>query len=284
MTVTGSATEAQDYHPLPRLVEIPAGTNTVDLAVEPIDDWSVDETESVTLSLLPDPGYSCGPFSNATVDIVSDDTLALVVPFTMRVAEGTTKPLIGVLTAAPAAPLTLTFSMMPRSYTTLTLPANPTTVTRDPGNWDQPFSVTITVPENTETNESHMGSVNIDAPGIPGTEVTIWEVDNEKPNLIIDPDILFVPEGSNAELRVKYTSPPTQTTNVLVKVAAGSTPDPDLQVVSGTNMVFDATNWNIWQTARFAAGQDVDSENGARIEITGTNSATRSFYRLGVSR
>jgi hypothetical protein len=262
VTVSGRATEARDYQPLPRLVEIPAGSATVDLAVAAIDDWSVEETESVTLSLLPDPGYTCGPFSNATVDILSDDTLALVVPYSMRVAEGTTKPLIGVLTAAPAAPLTITFSMMPRSYTTFTLPATPTTVTRDATNWDQPFSVSITVPENAKTNEFNMGSVYIDAPGIPGTSVTIWEIDNEAPNLIIDPDMLFVPEGGNAELRVKYTYPPTQPTNVLVKVAAGSTPDPDLQVVSGTNMVFDATNWNVWQTAVFAAGQDADCLNG----------------------
>ncbi|MBM4149630.1 MAG: hypothetical protein FJ224_11420 [Lentisphaerae bacterium] len=265
LTVDGTATEAEDYQMLTRLVVIPAGTNAVDLAVRAIDDWSVEETESVTLSLLPDPGYSIGPFSNATVDILSDDTLALVVPSRMRVEEGTIKPLTGVLTAAPAAPLTITFSIMPRSYTTCTLPANPTFVTRDATNWYQPFSVNITVPENVKTGEFNMGSVNIDAPGISGTEVTIYEVDNEKPNLIIDPDILFVPEGSNAELRVKYTYPPTQTTTVLVQIASRSTQDPDLQVVSGGTMVFDAANWNSWQIARIAAGQDEDWLDGRGV-------------------
>jgi hypothetical protein len=285
VTVSGRATEARDYQPLPRLVEIPAGTNTVDLAVEPIDDWSVEPTESVTLSLLSDPGYTCGPFSNATVDILSDDTLALVVPGSMRVAEGTTKPLIGVLTAAPAAPLTITFSMMPGSRTTFTLPATPTTVTRDATNWDQPFSVSITVPENAKTNDSNQGVVYIDAPGIPGTSVTIDEIDNELPKLIIDPDILFVPEGSNAELRVKYTYPPTQTTTVLVQVATGGTSDPDLQVVSGGTMIFNAANWNVWQAARIAAGQDADWQDGVascglRLQGNGWNEFGFPVYEV----
>jgi len=73
LQILGSASSPADYAPLPTTVEIPAGTNSVDLIVTPVDDVTDETNEMVTIKLLPSPGARLGSPSLASITIVDDD-------------------------------------------------------------------------------------------------------------------------------------------------------------------------------------------------------------------
>ena len=73
LQVLGSANAPADYLPLPTTVMIPAGTNSVDLIVTPVDDATDETNELVTVKLLPSPGARLGSPTLASITIVDDD-------------------------------------------------------------------------------------------------------------------------------------------------------------------------------------------------------------------
>ena len=73
LQILGSASAPADYAPLPTTVEIPAGINSVDLIVTPVDDATDETNETVTIKLLPSPGARLGSPSLASITIVDDD-------------------------------------------------------------------------------------------------------------------------------------------------------------------------------------------------------------------
>ena len=73
LQVLGSANAPADYAPLPTSVVIPAGANSVDLIVTPVDDATDETNETVTINLLPSPGARLGSPDFATITIVDDD-------------------------------------------------------------------------------------------------------------------------------------------------------------------------------------------------------------------
>src|SRR6185369_10615391 len=62
-----------DYLPLPPFAIIPAGSNSVDLIVVPVDDATDETNETVTVNLLPSPGARLGSPDIATITIVDND-------------------------------------------------------------------------------------------------------------------------------------------------------------------------------------------------------------------
>ena len=73
VTITGTATPGADYVPLPDTVTIPAGAESADIDVVPLDDALFEANETVTMSVAPDPAYLPGAPSSATVVVTSDD-------------------------------------------------------------------------------------------------------------------------------------------------------------------------------------------------------------------
>jgi PKD domain/Calx-beta domain/Carboxypeptidase regulatory-like domain len=73
LQLLGSASAPADYTPLPTTVVIPAGTNSVDLIVIPVDDATDETNETVTIKLLPSPGARLGSPNLASISIVDDD-------------------------------------------------------------------------------------------------------------------------------------------------------------------------------------------------------------------
>lgn len=71
--VGGTATPGEDYVALPGALTIPAGETYRTILVMPIDDYSFESDETVTVSLLTGTGYSVGDPSVAIVTIVEDD-------------------------------------------------------------------------------------------------------------------------------------------------------------------------------------------------------------------
>ncbi len=73
--VSGTAASGNDFAELGvnGTLTIPAGTNTALLDLLPLDDPTEETAESVTVTLLPRPGYRVGDPASATILLVSDD-------------------------------------------------------------------------------------------------------------------------------------------------------------------------------------------------------------------
>lgn len=71
--VGGSATAGIDYLELGGTVTIPAGSDSVNIDVSPIDDSDVENDETVILTLSLDSQYTIGASAQATITIISDD-------------------------------------------------------------------------------------------------------------------------------------------------------------------------------------------------------------------
>lgn len=73
LQILGSASAPSDYAPLPTTAVIPAGSNSVDLIVVPVDDSTDETNETVTINVLPSPGIRLPGTDTATISIVDDD-------------------------------------------------------------------------------------------------------------------------------------------------------------------------------------------------------------------
>jgi N-acetylneuraminic acid mutarotase len=71
--IGGSAEEGTDYESLGGSVIIPAGQNSVEVSIDPIDDLLAEESESVTLTVAPGDTYEISE-SGATLNILDDDS------------------------------------------------------------------------------------------------------------------------------------------------------------------------------------------------------------------
>src|SRR5205814_5880752 len=72
-TLTGTADNGTDYQRLPNSVTFPAGSFSVRIVVQPIDDAEIEGDETVVLTLSPDFNYYAGPPGSATV-VIKDKT------------------------------------------------------------------------------------------------------------------------------------------------------------------------------------------------------------------
>jgi hypothetical protein len=72
-SVSGTATNGTDYQQVRPRALIKAGRDAVNVPVKPIDDAIAESDETVILTLSPDPGYTIGSPSSATVTIHSNE-------------------------------------------------------------------------------------------------------------------------------------------------------------------------------------------------------------------
>jgi hypothetical protein len=72
-TVTGSATQANDYRSLPGSVTIPTGAPSATITVTPVNDTLKEGSETVVVRLASNPGYTVGSPRSATVTIADND-------------------------------------------------------------------------------------------------------------------------------------------------------------------------------------------------------------------
>lgn len=74
INVGGTATSGVDYTALPAQVIIASGSRSNVVLVTPVNDVVVEPTETVVLNALPGAGYTLGLATNATVQLLDDDT------------------------------------------------------------------------------------------------------------------------------------------------------------------------------------------------------------------
>ncbi|MDB6149846.1 MAG: peptidase and in kexin sedolisin [Chthoniobacter sp.] len=73
LTVSGSATNGTDYSAVPTIVNIPAGSTTVNIPITAVDDSFIEASESVVIAVGPSPSYVTGLPASATVTIADND-------------------------------------------------------------------------------------------------------------------------------------------------------------------------------------------------------------------
>lgn len=73
-TVGGTATAGVDYTSLPGTVSIPNGSSSATIIVVPVDDSTVESTETVLLTLTSGTGYTVGTPNSASVSILDNDS------------------------------------------------------------------------------------------------------------------------------------------------------------------------------------------------------------------
>ena len=61
--------------PLGATIEIPAGSDSVDIEVSPMDDAEIEGLETLVIRLLPNAVYSLGQDTDAAVEFIDDDTI-----------------------------------------------------------------------------------------------------------------------------------------------------------------------------------------------------------------
>jgi uncharacterized protein YaiE (UPF0345 family) len=79
---------------------------------------------------------------------------------------------------------------------------------------------------------------------------------------VTDQDTIQIPEGSTASFNVRLSAQPTTDIDVTVARESG---DADISVISGGNLTFTTSNWNIDQTIALQAAQDTDTDDGQAI-------------------
>jgi hypothetical protein len=113
-TLSGTASNGADYVALPGTLTIPAGQDSANFTVTPINDSLVEGTETVVATLASNPGYNIGNPGRATVTMIDDDSpgVALAATDTSAAEAG---PDSGVFTftrtGSTANPLTVYFSV-----------------------------------------------------------------------------------------------------------------------------------------------------------------------------
>jgi hypothetical protein len=76
-TIGGTATPGTDYTALSGSIAFASGDTTKDITVTPLADAVTEDTETVTLTLLPAAAYTVEPENSATVLVVDEDQVAV---------------------------------------------------------------------------------------------------------------------------------------------------------------------------------------------------------------
>jgi len=94
INLTGTASNGQDYLPLPNSVIIPQGTTWVDVEVRPLGDRKTEGNESVTLSITASSAYTVDGPDNMTLIITDGPLLNAPTQLLNRLAEGTPQKIV----------------------------------------------------------------------------------------------------------------------------------------------------------------------------------------------
>ena len=80
--------------------------------------------------------------------------------------------------------------------------------------------------------------------------------------ILTSEDVVAVPEGGTVTFRVKLNAAPVGLTTVTVSRVTG---DPDLVVQSDSSLIFNASNWDTYQTVTLSAAEDADTVDSEAV-------------------
>jgi Calx-beta domain-containing protein len=227
-TIAGTATSGSDYTALPGSVTIPARQRSATISVRPIDDETLEPSESVIATVAARPSYIVGTASSATVTITDDDVLPTVTVtatdaaaaepsdpgvFTVTRTESTTTSLVVSYTAAGTATAGSDYTTVSGS---LTIPAGASTA-----------RITVTPTDDTTVESAETVLVTLRASsrytiGTPSTAtVTITDDDVQSAVTVVATGAAATEPSSTGTFTVTRTG--STTTALTVSFALGGT-------------------------------------------------------------
>jgi hypothetical protein len=114
VSIAGTATSGSDYTPIGTTIIIPAGSSSATVLVSPLQDTIGERSETVVLTIEPDPDYSVIRSRRLATVVIADDEPAVSVVATDRTAgeQGSATGTYRVTRTGPTTdPLTVLFTM-----------------------------------------------------------------------------------------------------------------------------------------------------------------------------
>ncbi|MEO5802635.1 MAG: Calx-beta domain-containing protein, partial [Verrucomicrobiota bacterium] len=272
--VSGTASNGQDFATLSGLVTFPTNSSTATITVTPIDDFLVEPTETVVVTLLPDPAYILSPFNTSgSIDLFQDDGQGLSVSTTfLAVPENGTNAFQVQLTAQPTNTVTVTTTFS-SGDTNLSIVSGAILIFNF-GNWNIPQSVSIGASHDFDLVNGQ-ALFTVSSPGLSNEVVTATELDSDFVTFLLSTNVVAVPENGTNSLTVRLNVQPTNNFTATITRTSGET---NLNVIAGAVLNFTTNNWNNPQTVVLSDGEDLNAVNGQAIFTISSTSASNVTF------
>ena len=228
--------------------------------------------ETVTVTNTASGGEYAGVTASVTVTVDDDDTPGITfTPAARTIREGATGTYDVKLNTAPTADVTVAISSDNADVT-----LNKSSLTFTTANYATNQRVTVTAGQDADAADGTANLTHRPSGGGYGTSQNktfmVTVTDNDTAGLMLSATTLDVDEGGQNTYTVKLQTEPT--TTVTVTVSSDDT-GAATATVSGSTLIFTASNWNTAQTVTVEGVDDGDSANETVIV---TNTASGGEY------
>ena len=228
--------------------------------------------ETVTVTNTASGGEYEGVTASVTVTVDDDDKPGITfTPASLTVGEAGVGRYTVRLNAAPTADVTVAISSSNPDVTVM-----PNSLTFTSSNWETEQTVTVTAAEDADAaddtaNLTHRPSGGDYSAG-EAKDFMVTVTDDDTAGLVLSATTLGVDEAGQNTYTVKLQTEPTVTVTVTV---TSDDPGAATATVSGSTLIFTASNWDTEQTVTVAGVDDGDSANET---VTVTNTASGGEY------
>jgi len=243
----GSATAGSDYSALSGSVTIPAGSSSATIPLTVIDDFIVEPSETVDVTLSVGPGTYTVVLPWAASATIADNDVA---SFQVSAISGHTTESGGPatftvrLTSVPSAQVSIALA----SNNTAEGTVSPSGLTFDSGDWNVPKTVTVTGVNDSVTDGNKLYQITLgpavsgdpNYSGKPITPVDVINDDNEPEITIVATTPNASEPSTNGVFTVTRTGSLAGTLTVNYTVSGTATPGADYNAMTGT-LNFPAT-------------------------------------------
>lgn len=249
--------------------------------VVPVDDFRIDGTQTVTLTLAVNDANSSQSYANAedvavTAAVHDNDAPGLSIiqtnGATVVIESGTTDTFDVLLLAQPASDVVVQLASQDTTQATLDI----TTLTFSPATWNVPQTVTATGVNNDIIDGTRVISVIVSVDNaasdpvfatLPDRNVNVTVIDDDGPGISVTESggsTIVSESGTTDDLFIVLTQMPT--TGVTLQV---STDIDDEISVDQSTLTFTSTDWNVPQTLIVTGLDDfaVDGDQSTQITI-----------------
>ena len=241
------------------------------VTVRGVNDGDSDD-ETVTITHTASGGEYAGVMASVTVTVDDDDTRGITfTPAARTIREGATGTYDVKLNTAPTADVTVEISSDNADVT-----VNKSSLTFTTVNYATNQRVTVTAGQDADAadgtaNLTHRPSGGDYSAG-EAKDFMVTVTDDDTAGLVLSATTLGVDEAGQAAYTVKLQTQPT--TTVTVTVSSDDT-GAATATVSGSTLIFTASNWETEQTVTVEGVDDGDSANET---VTVTNTASGGEY------
>ena len=241
-SVGGTATSGADYAALSGTVVIPVGSATAPIVVTPVDDASVEGSETVVVTLTSGTGYTLGAPKTATVTIADNDkpTVTISSPDPTATEEGSTAGSFKVTRTGPTSGALMVFYTLSGTATSGSdYQMLPGSVKIPAGVASATFKVVPIDDAILEANETVVTTLSADAAyviGSPGSATVTITDNDQKPTVSITASDPTAAEAGLASGSFKVTRTGSKSTalTVLYTLAGTAGNGMDYKTLSGS--------------------------------------------------